>query len=254
MAALNIVTFGSCLSRYIARAYKRLYGGEIVSTVYHNRSDYFVDCFVERIAKPFSIEINEVLIPKLEVELNEDSRSIVLNQTPENIGKHKLDTELGLFEVLERGDVQLVIFDNFMDVSARISTGKGATGFLRRGDYENYDAHFSLGGYIDPGMSSKYFTRIVDFFSARVPSAQLCFVHFPYNTYEDEARRIRSLNFLKSFTHPRALNIPPLDVPKIYRTEEPSHFAEPQYAAYAGMIRAAQALQAFRGESLSFPK
>lgn len=45
---MRIATFGSCLSRYTANSFVKLYGGEIVSSVYHNRSDAFVGKFIEK--------------------------------------------------------------------------------------------------------------------------------------------------------------------------------------------------------------
>lgn len=242
MAGINILTFGSCLSRYIARSYKRLFAGEIVGSVYHNRSDYFTRCFIERTASPLNEEVMKVLIPRFAVsQLDEDSRSIVANQTASGIGRHKLEGDRGLMQTLSEVKVDLILVDNFMDVAGRLSSGLGMECFLRPHDYLNYHEHFSIGGYIPPLDAAKNFLRILEFFSVQAPDAKIYFIHFPFNTYEgDNERRARSHEFAKIFKSNLATIIPPLSVPKIYRTEVASHFQEPQYAAYAGMIRALQ--------------
>ena len=241
MAAQNIITFGSCLSRYVARSYKRLFAGEIVASVYHNRSDYFLSSFVDAAQLPLSDGRLSVLEPVSDLSaLDEDSRNIARNQSIEGIGRHKLDTSRNLFETLRHERVDLVLIDNFMDVAARLARARsdGAVCFLRPGDYVDFDRHFVGGDYIDPKQSAANFVRIVDFFANAVPTARICFLHFPFNTYEgDEARRRRSLSFLDHFAVERVHAIAPLSVPKIYRTAVASHFEEPQYTAYAGMVR-----------------
>lgn len=69
---------------------------------------------------------------------------------------------------------------------------------------------------------------------------RIIFMHFPYNTYENDIdRKNRSISFFRDFKSVEAIIIPPQNIPKIYRTSVSSHFERtPQYAAYAGMIRA----------------
>ena len=243
MSSENIITFGSCLSRYVARSYKRLYAGEIVSSIYHNRSDYFVNSLLDNTNSAVKIGAFETLIEKKEcVDADEDIRNIVLNQTVAGVGLHKIDGTQNLFDMLNHTKIDMIIVDNFMDISGRLSSGLGLNCFLRPNDYKNYHEHFVLGGYISAENSAKYFSRILDFFLEKAPHAKIFFLHFPWNTYADKRRKSRSVTFASQFRDTRAIIVPPQSIPKIYRTKVSSHFREPQYTAYAGMIRAFRAM------------
>lgn len=131
----RIVTFGSCLSRYIARSYKRLYAGDIVSSVYHNRSDYFVECFLENSKQPIDKEfISSLLINK---EKNDESIGILQNQTFDSCGKHLLDVQASIFDTIESGNYDLVFIDNFMDVASKLGLLQGKNFFIRPKDLVN---------------------------------------------------------------------------------------------------------------------
>jgi hypothetical protein len=233
------VTFGSCLARYVARSYKRLYAGNILASVYHNRSDYFVSRFINGYKRIDTVSDISYLQKYSNESSDEDVVNILLNQTTQGIGRHKIDQSLGLFDCLSETEIDLVFVDNFMDVSARLSIGNDHSLFLRPQDYVNYHQFFQLGEYLSPSESAENFIQIVEFFKQRCPKAKIVFFNFPFNTYEDDVnRKLRSTKFAKLFKPKSVFVIPPLSIPKIYRTKISSHFVEPQYAAYAGMVRA----------------
>jgi len=233
----NIVTFGSCLSRYIARSYKRLFAGNITNSVYHNRSDYFVNSFIKKNNNVVNQSLMNVLQSKNTIDINDDASLILLNQTIEGLGQHKIENSHELMDNLQSLKIDILIIDNFMDISARLSSGLGFNFFARPNDYKNYEENFSLGGFITTSESIENFNTIIKYFKSIQPTMKIVFVHFPYNTYgEDSNRKDRSLSFYKEFNNDSIIMIPPLSIPKIYRTEVASHFQEPQYTAYAGMI------------------
>lgn len=236
--ALNIVTHGSCLSRYIARSYKRLYAGEIISSVYHNRSDYFVKCFLNHTGVPIDSFLGGDLGQNSCKQTDDDGKNIIINQTLLGIGRHKIDREMNLFKTIENYDINLIFIDNFMDVAARLSCGIEREFFLRPGDYINYDKHFVLGDYLSIEDSVRNNNLIVDFYLKSCPNSKIFFFHFPFNTYKnDKLRAVRSMKFYEKFHNENIKIVPPQSVPSIYQTDVPSHFQEPQYAAYAGMVR-----------------
>jgi hypothetical protein len=239
MIVQNLVTFGSCLSRYVARSYKRLFAGNILASVYHNRSDYFVSRFIKGEDVIDNIDELSYLKKQSTESLDEDVLNILLNQTAQGIGKHKIDGGLGLFNTISKSRVDLIFIDNFMDVSARLSSGDSHSLFLRPQDYLNYHDFFRIGEYLPPVQSADNFLRVIDFFKRSCPGAQIVFFHFPFNTYVDDAsRKARSMEFAEIFKPNDVFVIQPQSIPKIYRTSISSHFEEPQYAAYAGMISA----------------
>jgi len=226
----NIITFGSCLSRHIARSYKRLFSAEIISSVYHNRSDYFVNNFVNNVKKN---QLSDYTFTSKEAE------EIFLNQTFDGLGKHKLDIDMNLIEVLSSIKIDYILIDNFMDVSSKLAVSSGKdVAFIRSKDVDNFYDIFTIGNYIDTLESISNFNIIIDFFKKSQPNAKVFFFNFPYNVYEDDFRKKRTLDFYNKFKRNDIFVIPPMNIPKIYRTEVNSHFEEPQYACYAGIIRA----------------
>ncbi len=234
----NILTFGSCLSRYIARSYKRLYSGEIISSVYHNRSDYFVESFITNVQKPVdNSTISELALNHSNAD--EDSINILENQTLARCGMHKVDTVENIFSLIEKNLYDIIFIDNFMDIAAKLSHCGDEKVFLRPQDYTNYSLKYKIGDYISTTKSVESFNLIIDYFKKRNPKAKIFFFHFPWNTYEnDEQRKKRSLSFFNEFIRDDIFIIPPQNAPKIYRTGVSSHFEEPQYTAYAGMVHA----------------
>lgn len=248
----NIITFGSCLSRYVARSYKRLYGGNITASVYHNRSDYFI---LQK-QSPIKTEMLSCLKSAIPASaLDEDSANIVKNQTTEGVGRHKIDTTTGMVSLLEQRDSTLLIMDNFMDISAKLSRSRkeGWECFLRPKDYQNHEEHFSLENYLDPIVSARNFEFLIQFLLDTLPNIKIFLIHFPYNTYTNQSeRQNRSLGFLKAFQPAITTVIQPQSIPRIYRTNVPSHFEELQYAAYAAMIRTREELLTGNARLLTF--
>lgn len=241
---MNILTFGSCLARTTAVCYARLYGGEIVSSTYHNRSDAFIGRFVEK---------NWIDYPKEQVGkfLNEDdgtvttefTASVILNnQYPDQIGLHGIAEGQPLFEILQQHDVDLIIVDNHIDLGARLSSKQGepnAGVFLRYTDIieDRENTYWKTGDLLPVEQAVISMKKVIDYLRAQLPTAKVVFINFPYNVYEGSEQRIeRTKLYEQHFNYENVLIIPCVDVPKAYQTSDRQHFTSHEYSFYAGII------------------
>lgn len=241
-ACTKVITFGSCLSRYTANHYIKLFGGELISSVYHNRSDAFVNRFIEN--KWGDVEYERILRAMADnsgtADEDNKSRNILKNQSRSEIGKHRLKSGLDLFLALDSSP-DLILVDNYMDLSAKLayekSNGEGVLfklGELRASQKDK----FELGSHLDPIEAVSYMHKVIDYFKDKAPEANIVFINFPHDTYQDLGRAQRTELYEKEFSREDCVVIGLQKIHKTYRTDEKQHFKPPQYAAYAGMVRA----------------
>jgi hypothetical protein len=230
---MKIITFGSCLSRYTANHFCRIFGGAVISSVYHNRSDAFVGKFIEKTwVSNLEDEVKELL--------NDSGLAIMMNQCEKSIGMHRLKNGIQFFEALDRGLGDIVIIDNFIDISARLlqtSTNNIEGIFLRPHDFLNQDHKLVIGDHLTVDLSVSFTIRIIKLIKEKLPKSTIIFINFPNNTYPNTSLKVtRLLDYEKKFFVQDALIIPALNIHRKYQTEVNSHFQPPQYAAYAGII------------------
>lgn len=240
---MQIATFGSCLSRRTAERFKAAFGGEIVTSVYHNRSDTFLDHFVSQGASPPTLEEMEqaIGVPLSSDDTTEHTlRNICQNQTSEGLGKHLLPNGKQFVETIISGKLDVIIIDNYMDTAAFLWTTKNPTG---KSTYFSNVAprtseETSRGSLLKPEEAAKNFKEIIDFIRLHQPNTPISFLVFPYNTYEgNEGRKAWALEFSRIFKDDRVNVVPPIMIPKPMWTEAPSHYKPDMYYAYAGMVR-----------------
>lgn len=228
------------MSRYTANAYVRLFGGSIISSVYHNRSDAFYKRFVTK--EWGGIPISKDREDNLDIEkgknIDEQRSQILKNQTESGIGYHRLSKGRQLFDALALNP-DLIIMDNYMDLSARLiitdpNTCEGY--FARLNPSESNLTEGFLGGYLDPIEAVDYSLKIATFFTSLSPKTKMVMINFPYNTYNDKEREARTKKFERLYNHSAVLSIPCLTINKDYQTKDKQHFRIPQYAAYAAII------------------
>lgn len=243
---MNIVTFGSCLSRYTANQYAKIFGGKVVSSVYHNRSDVFYKRFI---SGELSFEGLDKLMSAVLPDgsdasgVDNNARRILENQTSEKIGLHRLSRGIPLFEALAH-QPELIIFDNYMDLSAKLIFEKAAPMaapyFLKLNGLSGLHEHYALGDYLSPEDGVRFMSLIVSHFSTISPNSKLVFINFPYNTYSgDESRLSRTKEYQARFRHGSAHIVPCQTIRKPLQTKDKQHFQQLQYAAYAGFIHRA---------------
>lgn len=242
---LKIATFGSCLSRFTANNFKMLFGGEIVSSIYHNRSDVFVGRFIKKnIAELNRSEIVSLIKNKgTDVIVENDGFKIIENQFKESQGKHRLTKGQAFGELLENKNVDLFIFDNYMDIGARLvtisGTSQGSEWFLRPDDLVN-PTLCKPGELLSPVEGALSMVKIIKTVMKNIPDAKIVFCNFPYNTYvnstEREARTKEYEVIMNEFSGGDFMTIPSLTIPEKLQTSEKQHFKPQVYSAYAGII------------------
>lgn len=237
---MNIVTFGSCLSRYTANQYVRLFEGTIISSVYHNRSDAFVGKFIDKNwnISPFETVAGQILGERA---LNADNNpnNILKNQYAEWIGLHRLAKGIPLLQVLEQKMPDLIIMDNYMDLAGKLMVNEHGEGyFLRLSDLKPKSNNWTTpNSYLSPEDGIAAMKTIIAYFRNYVPNAKIVFINFPHNTYVGSLDRIRRTQEYEQKFHCENVHIIPcMTVPEVYQTEDKQHFKSQQYAAYAGMI------------------
>lgn len=247
----RIVTFGSCLSFYTAREYVRLFGGKVVSTVYHNRSDAFVGKMLDKAwpVIPMAELQKELGIEDTRVDKTQNIDSIpykiLRNQFQDYMGLHRLPQGTPLFEILESQDVDIIIVDNYMDLSARLAIADNDDSqaiFLTLNkkyvDVKSGGRDWQIGGFLPPAEGVRHMRRILDFFHKAVPGAHVIFMHFPHSTYADSPERVARTKEYEALlsSHRDTYVIPCLNIRKPFRTQQKQHFATGQYCAYAAMV------------------
>lgn len=238
---MRIMTFGSCLSRATANSYVRLFGGKVISSVYWNRSDAFLGRFVDQTWAEYGFEgILSRTQPAGSAQEETLARVILKNQYAAHLGLHGLPDGVQALEVLEQQLADLVIVDNYVDLSARLlrSPGDAQDGFFLR-DFDFTDGHqpWVVGDYLEPQAAVLGTQRVMDFFKTKMPKARFVFINFPHNVYQGHPRRIqRTIAYEQLFSFDDALVIPCINIPVAFQTPDKEHFKSPQYHFYAGMI------------------
>jgi hypothetical protein len=249
---VKIVTFGSCLSRYTAAAYSQLFGAKVISSVFHNRSDFFVGKFIDKNWADYGdAELADILRADEETAGADDRISaLVRNQHPKTIGLHRLSKGLNFIEAIESNQADLVIIDNYMDLSGRLMSRSSALVpegmFLRLRDFKIQPDGWYMGGYLSSEQGVYYMTRIVEWIQEKNPKSKIVFLNFPHNTYVNATDRInRTKRYEELFTFKGGLIVPCLTVPPAFQTKDKQHFQMAQYCAYAGIV-----WSEFQGKSL----
>lgn len=242
---MKIATFGSCLSRFIGNNYTYLYGGKIVSSVYHNRSDVFVGRFIDKTAAHLIRgQISRMLTGAIDGAALEDKADIILsNQYYESIGRHRLSKGIQFLDLLDSEGADLVILDNFMDIGARLlsvdGTEPGSKWFVRTQDLKEGTVS-TIGPLLSPEAGAESMLKIIKYVQKKMPKAKVVFCNFPHNTYQDRPERVLRTQEYEALMASNADGsftiIPCIDITKRFQTKDKQHFSEAMYCAYAGTI------------------
>lgn len=242
---MKIATFGSCLSRYIGNNYTYLYGGKIVSSVYHNRSDMVIGRFIDNTIPHLARDqIAELLVkPPEEASIDDKGDVIISNQYPESIGLHRLRGGTQFFEMLEKQEADLVILDNYMDIGARLMTIEGAEPgsqwFVRPKDFIDKTI-CTPGPLLSPADGVEAMLKIIKYIQEKMPKAKIIFCNFPHNTYHASPERVQRTQEYEALMASKADGsftiIECMDIPERFQTKEKQHFRKEMYCSYAGAI------------------
>lgn len=232
---MNILTFGSCLSRFTANEFIAQNGGTLLGAVYHNRIDRFVDTYIENRTP----EIPPDAIDRLIFEEARTRRAMIMlrNQLRgETLGLHGISDQPGFMRAIET-PVDLIIMDNFVDLCARHLMVGDSGVFLNMADVAKHDGFDVEPARIDISSAVAKWSQFVDWLKDKQPDADVVFMNFPFQHHRLAEMGERSDQFAVAFNDPRIAIIPNIPVfPKFI--ESPSHFSRFQYAMYAGYIKA----------------
>ncbi|MNV19199.1 hypothetical protein D3C71_1100530 [compost metagenome] len=230
-----VATVGSCLSNRVA-AY--MPEAQRITSVYHNRSDQLVDLLVRGRRKLKSIE---ALSGQMHVEpggVGEfTAYNLLLNQSAEGLGRHKLPHGIPFIEAIEKVSFDLILVDNFMDLVGRLYTVDGEDVFC---SYPNGEAPegFQLGERLTPQSAAENFNCLLRYLRKKQPRAMIVFLHFPVNNYKSLERKQWAIAFQDSLVVPASIDVQYLRkvTPALSRGREPQHFERKVYKRYAERI------------------
>lgn len=238
---MKIGTFGSCLSRGIAERYVEAFGGKILTSVYHNRTDQFLDVFVKKVAPEPTLDVLMHLanVTAQDEGAEFDEVNILKNQVRATMGKHLLSAGVPFLDAIAANSLDILLIDNFIDVSAALKVGTvddKAYRFFTRVRTADGNA-LELIPKMDPEVSATGTTELVQFIRSHSPRTRIIFSVFPWNTYPDASGRKQ---WTETFQRRLLIDveiIPAIEVPPAFHIEgTPSHFRKDFYFVYAGMV------------------
>ncbi|PRY66335.1 hypothetical protein B0H98_101316 [Vreelandella songnenensis] len=246
---MQITTFGSCYARYVANHFAMLTNSRLVSCTYHNRSDFFVDkYFNNKYTDDFYDQLIQLLSDSSDESRKIDPDSsvvnIIKNQTSHSSGAHRLSSGKNFFQCIENTD--LIIIDNYMDVSAKLFANNDNVVFFNSRDplvksYLIEPGHVSLDHVTElltANASFKNFNLIVNYVKRKNPNAFVVFLNFPFNTYFENPTRVKITKEFEKLSVGLGsdLVLPSLMVPKQLQTHQKQHFKAAFYSYVAGRI------------------
>lgn len=235
---MKILTFGSCLSRYIAHSIMKMRpDAEIIGSVYHNRIDRFVDTYVDKTEQELPHEWIDRL--KFKPEMEKDARAIIENQyLSGTLGKHLLNANaLGFMSGIASAD--LILMDNFMDMCAFTlrPIGGGPQIFFNDKATENAREFLEPVGFVDVTVAARKWERLVEWVRAQNPTAQIVFTNFPCRHHTNPVIARRTDEFASAFNSDKCFVHPVVTIPKDDQIQGTlSHFTKRRYDMYAIVI------------------
>jgi hypothetical protein len=240
---MKIATFGSCLSRFTAIQYTRLFGGEIVGSVYHNRADRFMKTYIER----SETEVPASLFDGIALEDKTLGKAGVMIRNQVSVlglGRHGMTGEMGdnggFMEAIE-GHLDLIIMDNYVDLVARLCTISdlpGSSGlFVVPDEVPSLRDRLILEPrLVDIAAAVQAWHALVDWVRGKQPGTKIFFIPFPFDHHPKTDFVARSRLFDETFTTTRIKRVPLMQVYPGF-VESPSHFSTSYYAMLAAYIR-----------------
>ncbi len=256
----KIVTFGGCLSRFTAGHLIKMYGGSILSAVYNNRFDMFVDKFIyKKDVLPDYHIFKSLLNPTIKQEIiykRQAKESIGIyysseDEAFENESEKKSDLKelkgkfSNFFDVLNNTgkQIDLVIMDNYIDLTAKgiiIKTEEYSSDpFFLPVDSKNQMQFCRFCDYETVPEMIHNCNIIIEYIRKCCQNARICFLSFPPELYpEDHVIHQRSKDFNSAFCNKQIdLAVECHILNKAYsKNKEQQHFVPAYYSSLAQSI------------------
>lgn len=241
----NIITIGSCLSRFTAGHLSRAVGGRLTSAVYHNRSD-LLSRYVET-----GVATLDGKMPELNINDKDFDTSylIIMNQQSDTIGLHGMTKGMNLKDSLAAPVKKLILMDNYLDMTAKLAVDKNdeAFKFFFNSKYaSNFNERYYLEeDYLNPTIAAENWFAILQRLLGTQTDAHIVFFNFPTTLYPESFGE-RSAVFHKHFVsllrrsglykEKRFLYINSPEVGKAHKTHQKQHFKPTYYNFMAGCV------------------
>lgn len=256
----KIVTFGGCLSRFTAGNLIKMYGGSILSAVYNNRFDMFVDKFIyKKDALPDYHIFKTLLNPTTKQEIiykRQASETIGIyyssedesfeNESEKNSEHKELKGKYSnFFDVLNSAgnQVDLVIIDNYIDLIAKgviLKTEEYSSDpFFLPIDSKNQMQFCQFCDYESVPDMVHNCNIIIDYIKKYCVNGKICLLSFPPELYpEDHVIHQRSKDFNNAFANKQIdLAVECHIFSKAYsKNKEHQHFVPAYYSSLAQSI------------------
>lgn len=235
---MKIATFGSCLSKRTAIQYQKLFGGELVGCVYHNRSDRFVQSVIQNKAPSLRAEDFEGIT--FEGGRGAIAKTMIFNQIEGGaLGKHELPGAIGFLEAIKE-PIDLILMDNYVDIVAKHCHFPGkedAKIFLFPNDLGSAGAGLVRDdNYLEIDEALENWKVIIDWVRQQQRGMKIFFMNFPFSQHPNKVFSERTVEFERKFTTTRIKTIPLIDAHPIM-VESNTHFTLPYYTMLAALIR-----------------
>ena len=199
--SIKVVTIGSCMSEGILAALQNSKPDikfQHLNHVIHNRSDYFLNCFIDKIWEP--VNSNKIIdnidvynSPEFpNINLLEENKFYLDNQSYEKLGVNRIEKRKSLIKNMLSESIDIFIVDNFMDIAAMLVSEKTSVQkyFLISGAFsaEKFNSIYNWSGYLSPEESFVNWTKIVNWLKEKQPSAKIFFAPFPVKVYGHETK------------------------------------------------------------------
>lgn len=252
---MKFAVFGSCMSNLPAAALTSTYGWTQTHSIHHNRSDYFIKCFIEESTPPKAYaDLSRTF--QLREDAPRDAAFILQNQSRDLIGLHELqsnkETYGNFIEYINRDPWDVILLDNFMDVAAKLvydrfeDPDQTRLLFLNASFYKDSEQiadRYYHTEFLSPEESARNWLAIYKWIRERQPNAKIFFLSYHYcSSTEHQERYQRIFGFYPEFTkicRGEDINIfSPLNVRDDLTNgqEDWPHFQMPLYHALAGHI------------------
>ncbi len=225
---------------------------EHINHVIHNRSDYFLNCFVKKSQDPIQPEYVLSKVDKLSSlefpgkNLKEEANFYLDNQSLNKIGKNRVDARVSAIDNINKTSVDVFLLDNFMDVASMLVHEKDSNNeyFVFSGAFESdtFNKLYQWTAYLSESESLDNWIQIIHWLRLKQPEAKIFFTPFPRNVFNHEAKpsvlRARSFKDILNINNFPAtiLNSSDVDLDAMTSIEDWCHYKPSYYKVLAEEI------------------
>jgi hypothetical protein len=254
---IRTVVIGSCMSNLTVQLAPGDLGFYQTHCIHHNRSDAFLRYFVDQTSEMIPREYLEKIL-QYKPESEREARQILDNQYPASAGyftveKRRESAADDFLTDLKTKEFDLILLDNFMDISARLMMDvtrrnpEESPLFMNLGFYTNQTElknRFKFyGNHLTPSESAENWLRIYHWLRRLQPKAKIIFICYHSVSSLNNLDRFSRLTKFVPELAAKAVGtdlmiVPPLAVPD-HLTKgivDWPHFTPPVYKSLAGLV------------------